>query len=116
VESRVKTIKKGKLTGILTDTATVTFTDKFLNEQTVEWIASTLVHEARHQQQYIDGYKYGFTRSDQGRELDAMKLQAQALYFFGGRKSAVDDLLTQDGLHFDSNGNGILDDEDDWGY
>lgn len=117
VEDRIKVIKRGRLTSIDTHKATIEITDTFLRRQSVEWIASTLVHEAVHQQQRVDAYKRGYwTGSDQDRELEAMYVQAHALHFFGGRKIGVVDLLNKNGLHFDTNNNGILDAEDDWGY
>lgn len=113
VEERIYIIRSGRLTRIVAgERGTVEITDHFLESQTIPWLASMLVHEARH----VEQFRTGQIMTDQEHELDANKTQATALYFMGGNVLLVDQLLSQDGLHFDTNGNGILDKGDDWGW
>ena len=54
--------------------------------------------------------------TDQELELDANFVMAIALRDMGADLNYVLNLLNQDGMHFDTNGNGVLDSEDNWGY
>ena len=114
VESKIIKIVYGKLTGIIVNNPKeiIYITDIFINGNSRLWIATTIIHEARHVEQVNE--HMGLT--DQGSELDAMYIQAIALQEMGGSPQEIYYLITSDGLHFDSNGNGILDKDDDWGY
>ena len=114
VEKHIDVIRSGKLTRIMgsKEAIAIEMTDHYIDRHSVEWLASTFVHEARHHQQWYDGV----VMTDQQRELDANFVQATALFWMGGDEYVVEDLLAQDGLHFDTNGNGVLDEGDNWGY
>ena len=115
VEEHIDTIRKGKLTRIHFENHNIAIevTDKYIDHHSLNWLASMFVHEARHHQQW---YLFRGTLTDQELELDANKVQAVALYHMKGDDRMVANLLDQDGLHFDTNGNGILDAEDNWGW
>lgn len=114
VEDHINVLRTGKLTKIIInhEESVVEMSNKFIDTQDVTWLASVLVHEARHHEQWVHNMKM----TDQEYELDANRVMATALYYMGGSKSSVTELLSQNGLHFDSNGNGYLDIYDDWGY
>jgi hypothetical protein len=113
VESHIKIIRHGKLTRIVLENGfVVEMTQKFIDGNTIPWIASTFVHEARHAQQIISGMKM----TDQMHELDANRIQLDALKLMGGSDKNVAWLSAHNGMHFDTNGNGILDKDDNWGW
>lgn len=112
VEKHLSIVKKGRLTRIFMfgDNNVMEITDKFINNMSVPWLASTFVHEAAHVELY-NPYA-----SDQLNEINAIGVQIVALREMGGEKWELLNLMSQDGMHFDSNGNGVLDPDDDWGH
>ena len=114
VIGNISIVKDANMTGIDSSKRPATFgvTNKYVRVSSMKWLASTFVHESRHVEQRHDlgGYK------GQESELDANKVQASVLRYLGASKVEIDYLEKADGLHFDSNGNGILDPLDNWGY
>lgn len=114
VESRLTKIKSGVLSKVIitSDTAVFHISDRFIEGSSVEYLASTLVHEAKH----VDQRRPFLVFDDQTAELDANNFQAMALLDMNGSRYQIDQLMDADGLHFDTNGNGRLDSEDNWGW
>jgi hypothetical protein len=72
------------------------------------WVASVLAHEAQHFKQKADGkYKAG-----EEAEKDANLVQLGVLECIGAPKSEITYLKTQNGKHFDLNGDGVYDEKD----
>lgn len=114
VIGHLSVIQEGTMTGVETSKKPAKFniTYKYIDISDVKWLASVLVHEARHVQQHheLGGYK------GQESELDANKTQVGVLRYLGASQQQIQYLENADGLHFDSNGNGLLDPKDDWNY
>lgn len=79
-----------------------------------QWLASVLVHEARHIELYQQQREYG----GQDEELDCQRLQLDTLRRLRGTHDEIRWLEAQNGKHFDVNGDGVFDERDaelqDW--
>ena len=74
-------------------------------DASVTWLASVLIHEGIH----IEQYKAGKDYSGQAAELACNKVQVEVLRQIGAPQSEISYLLAQDGMHFDLNGDGVYD-------
>lgn len=113
VREHISVVKEGTRTRIWRHEKPATFeiTYKYIDMSSVQWLASVFVHEALHvEQTHTNGYK------DQQSEIEANELQRRVLISLGGRQADINHLASADGLHFDSNGNGVLDHDDKWDY
>lgn len=74
-------------------------------DASVTWLASVLIHEGIHIEQYKSGRDY----SGQVAERACNLVQLEVLRSIGAPNSEIDYLITQDGMHFDLNGDGVYD-------
>lgn len=93
--------------------AIIGFTDKYISDSSLKWLASVFIHEARHVEQRHGDVNI---RDDIHAELDANRIQVDVLRYLGEHESVINTLAQAEGNHFDSNGNGVLDSQDNWGY
>jgi hypothetical protein len=71
----------------------------------VTWLASVLIHEGVH----IEQYKAGKDYSGQAAEQACNVVQLDVLRLIGAPQSEITYMLAQDGMHFDLNGDGVYD-------
>jgi hypothetical protein len=92
-------------------------------EASLEWLASTLVHETQHIKKYKDtGKKYGNAHLMKDKkaalqamineELECNKIQLKVLEIIGGTKYEIEYLKAQKGDHFDIDKDGDYDWDD----
>lgn len=74
-------------------------------DASITWLASVIIHEGVHIEQYKSGKDY----SGQAAEKACNLVQLEVLMKIGAPKSEIDYLITQDGMHFDLNGDGVYD-------
>jgi hypothetical protein len=77
-------------------------------DSSVTWLASVLVHEGHHLVQFKNGQQFTGVEA----ELESNKIQLEVLRLIGAPQSEITHLLSQDGKHFDLNGDGKYDEKD----
>lgn len=102
--NNVKLIKANSRSGADITKSNIDIARKTFNAS-VTWLASVLIHEGIH----IEQYKAGKDYSGQAAELACNKVQVEVLRQIGAPQSEISYLLAQDGMHFDLNGDGVYD-------
>lgn len=104
VTSRIAEVKEvDSKTGVFLDTGIFELNTQYAMESSTSWLACILVHEAAHMETGAD-------------EQYPLAKQRECLRDIDAPYTEIAYADTLDGLHFDTNGNGVLDHNDDWGY
>lgn len=74
-------------------------------DASLTWLASVLIHESHHIMQYKGGKDYSGTKAEQ----ECNGVQLEVLRLIGASQSEITYMLSQNGGHFDLNGDGVYD-------